>query len=122
MRPAGIEVTATSADEPVHGVAAVARSGASAARRGAGGLAARLPGALKAARGGARWAVGALQTLPDPTLKSLAATSVGLGAGLSFTRAGRLAIVAGIVPAVVVGTAIAVRPVAPGIPESAQRR
>jgi hypothetical protein len=96
-----------------------ARTGLLAARRGAGVLAARLPGTLAAARGGARWAVDTLRSLPDPTLRSLAATSVGLGAGLSFTRAGRLALVAGFVPAVVVGTAIAARPAAPRIPEGA---
>lgn len=97
----------------------LARTGLLAARHGANVLAARLPGALAAAHGGARWAVGALRSLPDPTLRSLAATSVGLGAGLSFTRAGRLALVAGFVPAVVLGTAIAARPVASRIPERA---
>jgi len=80
---------------------------------------ARLPGILKATRAGAVAAVGALQTLPDQTLRSPAATSVGVGIGLSFTRARRLAIVAGMVPAVLMGTAIVMRPLQSGIPAEA---
>ena len=58
------------------------RMGVSTARRGVVGLAARLPATARATRAAARRTVGALQTLPDPTLRSLAATSVGLGVGV----------------------------------------
>jgi hypothetical protein len=100
-------------------VSAVTRSGVAIARRGTSGLVARLPDTLKATRAGAAGAVGALQTLPDPTLRSLAATSVGLGVGLYCSRAGRLAIVAGMVPALLMGAAIAVRPLEPSLPPKA---
>jgi len=103
----------------VHGVATAARSGVSAVRRGVQGVAARLPATIRAARAGAQWTMTTLHTLPDPTLRSLAATSMGLGAGLSFTRAGRLGTVVGMVPAMVMETAIAVRPVAPSVPARA---
>jgi hypothetical protein len=105
----------------VNRAATAVRSGASAVRRGARGIAARLPATVRAARAGAQWTMTALHTLPDQTLRSLAATSMGLGAGLSFTRAGRLGTVVGMVPAMVMETAIAVRPVAPGVPEVATK-
>jgi hypothetical protein len=113
-------ITASAEDgvgRPARSVRAMARTGASAVRHGMTGLAARLPATLRVTRAGASRTVGALQTLPDATLRSLAATSVALGAGLSLTRAGRLATVAGMVPAVVMGTAILVRPVAPILKE-----
>jgi len=94
----------------IAGVATVARTSLRTVSHGASKLAARIPGTLNAARASMRWTVGALQTLPDSTLRSLAATSVGLGAGLSFTKAGRLAAVVGVVPAVVLEAAIANRP------------
>jgi hypothetical protein len=112
-------LTVTAATRPASEVATFARTGVSVARRGAAGLVGRLPGTLKATRAGAQGAVGALQTLPDPTLRSLAATSVGLAVGLYLTRARRLAIVAGMVPAVLMGAAIVVRPVEPGLPAEA---
>ncbi len=102
---------------PARSVRAMARTGASAVRHALTGLAARLPTTLRVTRSGASRTVGALQTLPDTTLRSLAATSVALGAGLSLTKAGRLATVAGMVPAVVMGTAILVRPAAPIVQE-----
>jgi hypothetical protein len=103
----------------VPAVATAARSGVSAVRRGARGVVSRLPATVRAARAGAHWTMTSLHTLPDQTLRSLAATSMGLGAGLSFTRAGRLGTVVGMVPAMVMETAIAVRPVAPSVPEVA---
>ncbi len=111
--------TVIAAIPPASGITAAARSGASMARRGAGGLWARLPGTLRTTRAGAAGAVGALQALPDPTLRSLAATSVGLGVGLYLSRARRLAIVAGMVPAILMGAAIAVRPLEPSSPAEA---
>jgi hypothetical protein len=101
------------ARKPVHSIMGAARAGVSAVRRGSSQVAAHLPGTIRLTRSAATRTVEALQTLPDTTLQAVAATSVGLGAGLSFTRAGRLAMVAGLVPAVVVATVIAARPLAP---------
>jgi hypothetical protein len=112
--PTGDQAGAARAEAAAHGavngVATVARTGLRTVGHSVNRLAAHIPGTLNAARASIRWTVGALQTLPDSTLRSLAATSVGLGAGLSFTKAGRLAAVVGVVPAVVMQAAIANRP------------
>lgn len=71
----------------------------------------RVPGTLDATRTGARQAARSLQTLPDPTLRWLAAGSVGLSAGLFLTGKRRLVIAASIAPAVAMGAAIVARPV-----------
>jgi hypothetical protein len=84
----------------------------SSAGRRAGGALARLPRVLRGTGAGTRRALGALETMPAGTLQSLAAASLGLGAGLSFTRAGRLGALAGALPAVVIGTVLVSRPAA----------
>ncbi len=99
----------------------VARTSVSIARRGATGFAARLPVTMRSTRAGVRGAMGALQALPDPTLRSLAATSVGIGLGLYLARARRVAVVAGVVPAALMGAAIVARPVAPRAAAAAGR-
>ena len=71
----------------------------------------RVPGTLDATRSGARQAARSLQTLPDPTLRWLAAGSVGLSAGLFLTGKRRLVIAASIAPAVAMGAAMVARPV-----------
>jgi uncharacterized protein YjbJ (UPF0337 family) len=86
------------------------------ARASAATLIARVPGTMKATRAGAHDTTSALQTLPDPTLRWLAATSVGLGAGLYMARAPRLAIAAGVAPALFMGAAIVLRPIEPVVP------
>lgn len=91
------------------------------ARRGSANLIARVPGTLRTTRTGAQEATTALQSLPDPTLRTLAASSLGLGAGLFLTGAPRLLIVAGVVPAMFMGAAVALRPVAPLAPKGADR-
>lgn len=73
----------------------------------------RIPGTVRATRSGANETTNALQVLPDSTLRWLAATSVGLGAGFYLARAPRLLIAAGVAPAVVMGAAIAFRPIDP---------
>jgi hypothetical protein len=74
-------------------------------------LIARLPGTVNATRAGAHETTSALQALPDTTLRSLAATSVGLGAGFYLAGAPRLVVAAGVAPAIVMGAAIVLRPV-----------
>jgi hypothetical protein len=65
---------------------------------------------MTATRDGARATTSALQTLPDSTLRWLAASSVGLGAGLYLAGKKRILIAAGVAPAVIMGAAIALRP------------
>jgi hypothetical protein len=96
---------------PVSGAVTIARSSVAAAGRGATKVVARLPTTIRATQASATEATTALQGLPDPTLRSLAATSVGIGAGLYLARAPRAVVVVGVVPAMLMGAAIALRPV-----------
>lgn len=75
-----------------------------------------VPGTVRATRAGARDTTSALQTLPDSTLTWLAASSLGLSAGLRLARAPRIVVGAGAVPALIAGAAIALRPVEPAAP------
>jgi acyl-CoA reductase-like NAD-dependent aldehyde dehydrogenase len=86
----------------------------SAARSGVDALVGNLPGALEATRAGARETASALQALPDPTLRWLAAASVGVGAGLFLAGKPRLVIAASVAPALAMGAAMVVRPVGAG--------
>lgn len=70
-------------------------------------------GTARATQAGAGDTTMALQTLPDSTLRSLAATSVGLGTGLFLARKSRLVVLAGVVPALLAAAAIIVRPMDP---------
>lgn len=69
-----------------------------------------VPGTVRATRIGAQGTTNALQTLPDATLRWMAAGSVGLGAGLRLARAPRIVVAAGVVPALFAGAAIVLRP------------
>ena len=87
------------------GAVGIARTGTSALLR-------RAPGAMRATRTGAQGTTNALQTLPDSTLRWLTAGSVGLGAGLYLSGAPRVATAAGVLPALIMGAAMVLRPVA----------
>ena len=76
-------------------------------------IAARIPAVARAARTGALGTNGALQRLPDSTLRWLAAASIGLAAGLQIAGAPRLTRWVGMAPALVVGAALALRPPEP---------
>jgi len=80
------------------------------ARASAAMLIARAPGTMRATRVGAYSTTSALQTLPDPTLRWLAASSAGLSAGFYLAGAPRLVVAAGIAPAFLMGAAIVLRP------------
>jgi hypothetical protein len=122
MRPvAAVAKPVAAVAKPVSSVASIARTSVVAAGRGATRVVARLPRTIRATQAGATEATNALQTLPDPTLRSLAATSVGIGAGLYLARAPRAVVVVGVVPAMIMGAAIALRPTEPAIPEAADR-
>jgi hypothetical protein len=91
-------------------LAARVPSAVNAGRRGAQKLAARMPAAVDATQAGAHATTTTLQKLSDSNLRSLAASSVGLGAGLYVSGKHRLAVAAGVVPALIVAAAIALRP------------
>ena len=82
----------------------------SSARSGAEQVAEHMPEAIERARAGAQGTTITLQTMPDQTLKLLAAGSVGLAIGLHFAGAPRLLTLAAILPALFVGGAIVTRP------------
>lgn len=82
-------------------------------RSGATTLIERLPGTVDATWAGAQGTTRALQVLPDSTLRWLAASSLGLGTGFFLAGAPRLLIAAVIAPALMMGAAIALRPIEP---------
>ena len=86
------------------------------ARTSAASVTERVPGALRAMRAGVSGTTSALQSLPDSTLRWIAATSVGLGAGLRLAGAPRLVSAAGAAPALIVGAVIALRPTERAVP------
>jgi hypothetical protein len=92
-----------------HGVS----SAATTARDGVNSLVEHAPGALGATRAALSDSTSALQALPDSTLRWLAASSIGLGAGFALAHAPRLAVAAGVAPALLIGRAIALRPAEP---------
>ncbi|MGZ3640957.1 MAG: hypothetical protein ACXVAI_01695 [Candidatus Limnocylindrales bacterium] len=85
-------------------------------------LIARVPGTIHVTRIGAHRTTGALQTLPDSTLRSLAASSVGLGAGFWLAGAPRVVIAAGIAPALIMAAAMVARPLERGAARSTAGR
>ena len=115
----GSPVTTARAQERRKDVASVRRrvSGAiDVARAGATMLIVRAPGTMHTTQAGAHRVTSVLQTLPDSTLRWLAASSVGLGAGLSLAGAPRLVRAAGMAPALILGAAIVLRPIQPDVP------
>ena len=83
---------------------------AASARSGAEQVVEHMPEAIDRARAGAQATTTTLQTMPDQTLKLLAAGSVGLAIGLHFAGAPRLLTLAALLPALFVGGAIVTRP------------
>jgi hypothetical protein len=69
-----------------------------------------LPATVRATQRGARATTGALQVLPDSTLRGLAASSIVLGGGTYLARGPRLLTAAAVAPAFVIGAAIILRP------------
>jgi hypothetical protein len=84
-------------------------------------LIARVPGTMRATRAGAHGTTSALQTLSDPTLRWLAASSAGLSTGFYLAGAPRLVVAAGVAPALIMGAAIVLRPSEPVLPLAATR-
>jgi hypothetical protein len=112
-------------DSPVHAardaaadaaghVRAAAASAADAApevmskiRSGVDEVAERLPDALEAARTGAAATADSFREMPEPTLRVLAALSIGMGAGLYVAGAPRLVTMAAFAPAMLAGVTMA---------------
>ena len=63
-----------------------------------------------ATRAGLGWTTRTVRAMPRSTSQSLAAGSVGLGAGLFIGGAPRIVAATGVAPAVVIGAAILLRP------------
>jgi hypothetical protein len=80
------------------------------ARNGASQVADHLPDAVERARVGAHETATTMQTMSDPTLRLVAAGSIGLAVGLYLAGARRPITLAAMVPAVIAGSAIATRP------------
>lgn len=80
------------------------------ARSGAEQVAERVPVAVERTRVGTKQATTSLQSMPDTTLRVLAAASIGLAAGLTLAGAPRLIALAALVPAMLAGGAVATRP------------
>ena len=66
--------------------------------------------AVAATRAGLGWTSRRVQAMPASTSQSLAAGSVGLGAGLLIAGAPRLVAATGVAPAVLIGASILMRP------------
>jgi hypothetical protein len=73
-------------------------------------IAEHVPEAVERTRVGAQWTTSSLQTMPDTTLRMVAAASIGLASGLSLAGAPRLLALVALVPAIFVGGAVATRP------------
>jgi hypothetical protein len=80
------------------------------ARHRAEQVAEKLPEAFGEMRLGAQSGVTKLQTVPDSGLRLMVAVSLGISAGLLLAGKPRLAALAGLVPAAVIGFAILSRP------------
>ena len=87
----------------------------SSAGRDAATIVGRAPAPIRPPASGVGGATNPLQALPDSTLRWLAASSVGLGAGFFLAGAPRLVVAAGVAPALVMGAAMIARPIEPGV-------
>jgi hypothetical protein len=95
--------------------------GVNMARTTALAIAEQVPGTIDAARAGALDTAVMVQRLPKSTLQWLAASSVGLGAGLFLSGAPRVVIAAGMTPAVIIGAAIVARQPDPAVGPTGRR-
>jgi len=99
----------------LRGVVRIARTTGPTLRR-------RSARAVAATRAGLGWTTRAVRAMPGSTSRSLAAGSVGFGAGLYFGGAPRLVAATGIAPAVVIGAAILLRPDEPALASAGPER
>jgi hypothetical protein len=79
------------------------------ARKGGAVVVRKLPQTMKAVQAGTRTATNAIVGLPDTTLRWLAASSIGLGAGLYLSGRRRLTVAAGLAPAIAAAASIGSR-------------
>jgi hypothetical protein len=105
------DAAADAADQVRSGVAGAADAVPnvlSMIRSGVDGVTEKLPDALEAARTGAAATADSLRDMPLPTLRILAALSVGMGVGLYVAGAPRLVTIAAFAPALLAGLAVTV--------------
>lgn len=103
------DATSDAADQVRAGVASAADAlpdMISTIRSGVDGVAERLPDALEAARTGAVATADSLRDMPQPTLRVLAALSIGMGVGLYVAGAPRLVTIAAFTPALLAGIVV----------------
>ena len=102
--------TRNQAIEAAHGVAETVADQAPgvirAFRAGMDDLADRLPGAASAVQTGAIVTTDSLRTMPEPSLRLLAAVSVGMGLGLYAAGAPRVVTLVAFTPAVLAAVAL----------------
>jgi len=116
-----LQTNSTNTEKGSNMLAAQLRSAVRIARTTGPVLRRRSARAVAATRAGLGWTTRRVQAMPSSTSQSLAAGSVGLGAGLLIAGAPRLVAATGVAPAVVIGAAILLRPDEEDIPPEAAR-
>ena len=116
-----LQTNSTNTEKGSNMLAAQLRSAVRIARTTGPALRRRSARAVAATRAGLGWTTRRVQAMPSSTSQSLAAGSVGLGAGLLIAGAPRLVAATGVAPAVVIGAAILLRPDEEDIPPEAAR-
>ena len=104
------QTISTSAEKSSNVLAAQLQSAVRIARTTGPVLQRRSARAVAATRAGLGWTTRRVRALPSSTSQSLAAGSVGLGAGLLIGGAPRLVAATGVAPAVVIGAALLLGP------------
>jgi len=107
---ARLQIISTTTRKGSNMLAARLRGAVRIARIGGPMLQRRSARALAATRAGFDWTSHTVQAMPSSTSQSLAAGSVGLGAGLLMGGAPRLVAATGVAPAVVIGAVRILRP------------
>ena len=107
---ARVQTNSTTADRRSNVLATRLRGAVRIARTTGPVLGRRSVRAVAATRAGLGWTSRRVQAMPASTSQSLAAGSVGLGAGLLIAGAPRLVAATGVAPAVLIGASILMRP------------
>jgi hypothetical protein len=107
---ARLQTKSTTTEKRSSKLAARLRGGVRIARTTGPMLGRRSARAVSSTRAGLAWTIRRVQAMPGSTSQSLAAGSVGLGAGLLIAGSPRLVAATGIAPAVLIGAAIFLRP------------
>jgi len=115
----GVQADRRTRDKSSNRLAAQLRGAVRIARAAGPMLRRRSARAVTATGAGYAWTTRRVQAMPRSTSQSLAAGSLGLGAGLLLGGVPRLVAATGAAPAVVIGAAILMRPDEQGIESEA---